>query len=146
MVPLFLPHPTPPFLKLPHKKSVARQKGEIPCLWLLRWKITKLIYRYNQQWKGKQTSRREKNDELFGIQMNCLCGAHTKMFLLGINVLVFAPILRYKDRRVLLGFLTQPSRKKLYTRKEGGFVPLGRWPKDHSADTSKWGTEIAMVL
>lgn len=36
--------------------------------------------------------------------------------------------------------------KRLYTRKEGGFVPLGKWLKDHSADTSKWGTEIAVVL
>lgn len=46
--------------------------------------------------------------------MNCLCGAHRKMFLLGINVLVFAPGLIYKDGRVLLGFLAQPSRKTIH--------------------------------
>lgn len=130
MVPLFLPHPTlPPFLKLPHKKSVARQKGEIPCLWLLCCKITKLVYRYNQGWKGKQTSRREKNNELFGIQMNCLCGTHRKMFLLGINVLVFAPNLRYKDGRMLLGFLTQPSRKNYTLERKVVLYLLADGPK-----------------
>lgn len=61
--------------------------------------------------------------------MNCLCGTHTKMFLLGINVLVFAPNLRYKDRRVLLGFLTQPSRKNYTLERKVVLYLLADGPK-----------------
>lgn len=61
--------------------------------------------------------------------MNCLCGAHRKMFLLGINVLVFAPSLRYKDRRVLLGFLAQPSRKDYTLERKVVLYLLADGPK-----------------
>lgn len=65
------------------------------------------------------------------------------MFLLGINMCCCVCTEPVIERKSAVGLLYTAIQKKSYPRQECGLAHLSRWPKDHSADISIWGTEIA---